>query len=473
MKSTRTTAATLSLCIACSYSAIEERSCEEHPTCREAFGPGFVCRSDGLCEPAKPLPRCDATFPSDLLTRPSLYRGAVVIGHVVDRSIPSRVEMERSSLLAATIINDHGGVSGNPLGIVFCSSEQSSSIDPYTKETAAGLIAEYLAGVLGVPAVIGPEAVSSLLVTTEMLRAWNTLTITAVSDEAVLNAFDRQYGDDELPGLVWTTTPPATFESRVVARDLALRESDEIVVIALSGTGTSRMVETLTAELESNDMQARFVARYDSLADLGNAMDAAAAFAGGEIVFFSPIAEHTADFLTLATEDDRFQETRFFLTSASATPSLLSHAGAALLPRLRGTRLESSASAALEALTDAYDSAFGGPLPNHPFVPGAYDASWLLAVSAANAKGKGRELTGTSLAQGLRRLSSGPEYSFTPSESEDLFGAIVREGQIDVRGASGGLNFDPKTEMPSARVSVWEPRGSSSGIELEVLYTAE
>jgi hypothetical protein len=27
--------------------------------------------------------------------------------------------------------------------------------------------------------------------------------------------------------------------------------------------------------------------------------------------------------------------------------------------------------------------------------------------------------------------------------------------------------------MPSARVSVWEARGSSSGLELEVLYTAE
>jgi branched-chain amino acid transport system substrate-binding protein len=70
----------LLLLLSCTQTGFELKECETTPECRTAFGLGFTCGAEGLCE-SEPVPdRCTTTEPSGLWENPENYPDVIVFG---------------------------------------------------------------------------------------------------------------------------------------------------------------------------------------------------------------------------------------------------------------------------------------------------------------------------------------------------------------------------------------------------------
>ena len=109
----------------------------------------------------------------------------------------------------------------------------------------------------------------------------------------------------------------------------------------------------------------------------------------------------------------------------------------------------------------AYLSKFPSSSPDVFGAAGAYDIAYLLGYAAAGLKGQ--PITGPSLATQLTRMSAGPQVDV----GTDINAALtkVSAGGIDFNGASGPLNFDPKTGEAPSDIQIWclPTAGSKAG----------
>ena len=114
-------------------------------------------------------------------------------------------------------------------------------------------------------------------------------------------------------------------------------------------------------------------------------------------------------------------------------------------PALDETSLVFSSFAAELALVDPYAAA------NTSHAASSYDAMFLLALGSVWAMAQEDRPSGTNIAKGLRRLTSGSEEDAQrinlDSEGWPVGIARMQAGQrIEVVGASGPMEFDPNTE---------------------------
>lgn len=84
-----------------------------------------------------------------------------------------------------------------------------------------------------------------------------------------------------------------------------------------------------------------------------------------------------------------------------------------------------------------------------------YDAAYLLAYGMAAVGDK--PITGASLSDALKHMSKGTPIDAGPTNGSinKAFDAIQSSGEIDYNGASGPLNFDPKTGEAKADIDIW------------------
>ncbi len=81
----------------------------------------------------------------------------------------------------------------------------------------------------------------------------------------------------------------------------------------------------------------------------------------------------------------------------------------------------------------------------------------MLAAGTAWARLNETEITGTTIARGLRKMSSGAAQTIPLQRSgwSALTNAFEQGNAINIEGASGELDFDPVTEETDAVVEVW------------------
>lgn len=82
-----------------------------------------------------------------------------------------------------------------------------------------------------------------------------------------------------------------------------------------------------------------------------------------------------------------------------------------------------------------------------------YDAAYLLAYSILAVGDK--PITGVAISDALKKMSMGTKIDTGPSNINKAFDAIQSAGSIDYNGASGPLNFDPKTGEAVADIDIW------------------
>ncbi|MFP4600936.1 MAG: hypothetical protein ACLFVJ_21980, partial [Persicimonas sp.] len=87
---------------------------------------------------------------------------------------------------------------------------------------------------------------------------------------------------------------------------------------------------------------------------------------------------------------------------------------------------------------------------NVQYVANSYDAVYAIALAAA-----GSGFTGPQLAEGMKQLSEGEPIAATQDEAQRGMNLRERGNTIDLRGASGELNFDENGDPTAGQIALW------------------
>jgi branched-chain amino acid transport system substrate-binding protein len=448
--------ATLVLAVGCSATRFEHNPCTSDSQCRASFGFGAVCQQDGFCSAAR-LPRCDRSYPDDLLTAPARYADAIVLASLTDRASPAQLTREKAIRLAFKEVNAAGGLPGRPLAVLQCDIQQNPQLDGATRTQAAVATAGTLSRALGVPAIVGPATSADVQEVWDVVRGSGTLVLSPSATSPTLTRLEPELSDDH-PGLLWTTAPTDLLQGQAIADDLLARNVSRVYVMRETGPygeGLASLVSERfragggSLQIESLTSDARI-----------EAVVAAAPDDDAELVFISSQQSWVVAFLQAVANQPRLHGRSIFLTDAAANQAVFSAAaGAAVLfPQVRGTRPAPLAADeyVYASFVAGYRAEYAGENPNDAtYSAHAYDAAWLALYGAAWAALQEGTVTGAGIGRGLRRISGGAATPMLPSSWKAVLVAFAAGRAIDVRGASGELNYDPATKQLSAPIEIW------------------
>jgi branched-chain amino acid transport system substrate-binding protein len=434
--------------------------CKAHGDCRSAFGIGSTCGDDGLCAAPVVNKRCATTFPEDLFTRPENYKNAVVFGSLMDHSSSTHQRRERSSRLAAKQINEERGMDGRTMAIVFCTYEENIQLDNLKPTDAAVASARYLVNVLGVPAMIGPAGSGDASAVYQALRGTGALVMSPSATSPALTDLDPQ-ATDAKPGLLWRTAPPDTLQGPIIAADMAARGVTDVMIIAQRGAYGEGLA-TVFQQAFSRPVPVRLFGTENERNALVTEGGSASA---SEVLFISSTQADVIAFLQAAGQNSGYQTKTFFLTDSAANKEVIDGSPPGVLDRIRGTRPTpvDSGEPVFNNFRGSYASEYNEDVTAFSFTAHTYDATWLVFYGSAWSNINEKNISGLGIAKGLRKISSGREFNIQPL----TWGSIVeqfRSGSgVNVRGASGTLDYDPATEETSAPIQVWVIRPATAG----------
>jgi branched-chain amino acid transport system substrate-binding protein len=432
--------------------------CTTSAECRAENGFGSVCEA-GACRPFVPNPRCARSFPETLLTNPSAYSGALVVGSIVERGFGGDAVLENAAELAVFQANEGGGLEADrPIGIVFCDMSEDASLDLLTLDDAAVSTAEWLHAELGVAAIHGPTTSGSTELVFEAIRDTDTLLISPSATSPSLTLLDNPTPTDEQPGLLWRTVPPDSLQGSTIAEDMILRGITRVSVVAENGSYGLGLQNQFIDEFV--DMGGTIVGTPQAFASSAERDAAIAGSATGspeEILFISGEISDSVAFLNVAGRTPAFEGIGVFLTDTSKTDDIFTEtapAAASVFERLRLT----APAPGRGAVYDTFAAAYAARYPEDPrqfgFLPQAYDATWLLIYGTAWAVYQEGSVTGTHIGRGLRRVSSGTSSDITGAAWRAVRSAFRGGSPVNVNGASGALDYDPSTEETEAPIEV-------------------
>ena len=438
----------------CALAPIAPSECVLDQECRQAFGLGSVCGDDGLCQMEGPHPRCTQTYPLDLWDRPSAYTDHVVLGAMFDLG-PDGPNL-RSAQLALNEVNGAGGVHGQEVAMVQCSYHEDLSVDQLTMEEAVSETARYLADTVGVPAIIGPGTSGTAVIAYETLIDDDILLIAPSATSPQLIGIDGEVSTDADPGLFWRPAPPDDAQAAAIVVDMASRGIEDVTIIYQDNA----YGEALTDLVVEGHTGSEILFAYTSDNER-NAAVADAGYSGAQEVMF--IASDVVDvvaFLNSAALLDGYLNKTLFLTDSAYDAYLLESTSAdaqELFPQIRGSRPSTPSGPVYDAFLIAYASAYNGEDPSTgAFNAYAYDAGWMSLYGLSWAMQQGEGIRGTTMAQGLRRLSDpGVSISVGPGDWMLAEQQLERGEGFDLQGASGHLDFDPVTGETTNPIDIW------------------
>jgi branched-chain amino acid transport system substrate-binding protein len=440
--------------------AADTDECTSNTECRASFGLGSTCGGDGLCSTAAVSPRCTQTFPDDLFSRRDKYKDTIVIGSLMDRSSATHAARERSSRLAVKQVNDEGGVDGHTFGVVYCTYEANPSFDDLKAPDAALASAHFLAEGLGVPAILGPAGSGDVSAVYRALMGKGTLVMSPSATSPALTELDPA-ATDAAPGLLWRTAPPDTLQGPVIAADMATRSISQVFLIAQKGAYGEGLA-TIFQQSFKGDVTLRV---FDSENARTALVTEAAASPATEVLFISSTQADVIAFLNAAAQNAAYATKTFFLTDSAANKEVIDGSPPAVFDRIRGSRPTpvNSADTVFNNFRGSYASEYSEDVTAFSFTAHMYDATWLVFYGAASSLFSHNDVSGVGIAQGLRKLSSGKAFDVQPLNWGGILETLRTGAGVNVRGASGELDYDPVTEETSAPIQVWTIGASASG----------
>ncbi|HKE13749.1 MAG TPA: ABC transporter substrate-binding protein [Kofleriaceae bacterium] len=478
----RATSDAVAACIAaaailagCTLTRTDVVDCDTDGDCRAAFGLGFVCNRDGLCDEVEPAPRCSETFPPGLFDDRFQERDRILFGNLMDRSVQTQVARERSAQLAYDQANQEDGVDGRSFGAVFCTVEENPDYDDLARTDAAVASAEFLATSLGVPAIVGPAASSDTQAVFQALAGTGVLVISPSATSPSLTDLDPATVSDDAPGLLWRTAPSDGLQGAVIAADMLdpgegrAAPVAHVAVIHEVGAYGEGLFDVFAPAFQDGGGTVDLLRPFDGDGQLADAIADVASSRAEEVLFISSQPDDIAGFLDSAATLSGYDGKGIFLTDAAANPDVLSQANPARFPQIRGTRakpLDEGKDLVYASFIAAYTAAFREDVRSFSFAANAYDAAWLLAYGAAWALLQEDGLDGTRIARGLRHVSDGESVAVRPGGWVSVQQAFRDGRSIDAAGASGPIDFDPDSEETAADIEVWRIDGG----RIEGLY---
>jgi branched-chain amino acid transport system substrate-binding protein len=456
------------LLLSCSLGRFQYDACTSNAECREAFGWGQVCGEEGLCEAAEAPSRCAQTWPEDLLTSREEHADDIVLGVNYDRTnFAYEVLAMRLAIIQA---NEQGGLDGRDFALIECDNQADASFDDLTQDDANVEVTRWLADDIGVPGIIGPATSGRSEAAYQVAAPLGTLIISPSATSPALTDIDGLTSTDADPGLFWRTAPPDSLQGEVIASYM-INELDASVVSVVYETGPYG--EGLAdAFIENFEGTGRTIVKR-SFASASERDEAIAAAGGGgfdQLLFIgSDKDDLTAMFYAtgqLSAFTNQEDPVGIFLSDGAYYIDIFEDVSEydELFDQVRGSRPTIIPGTVYDAFAASYAGTFGGQDPSEAgFTAYAYDAAWLLLYGSAWSNYQEDAITGIGIGRGLRKISSGEEIDIKPSTWISVRANFKAGESIDVVGASGELDYDPKTGETASPIEVWGVQSDGSG----------
>ncbi len=441
----------------CTLSRLEPVPCADNLTCREAFGWGYTCDADaGLCAPAEVEPRCEQTWPTDLLTNREEYADTIVFGAILDRSA-AEAEMLAFELPVRQV-NDEAGLDGRAFGIIECDTEENGNIDDRNLDESNLDLALWLADSIGVPAILGPQYSSNAIDVYTAVSPYGTLVMSQSATSPALTDIDGGAPTANDPGLFWRTPPPDSLQGKVIASDVAARGVGQVAVIYQNGAYGEGLATVFNAEFNALGGEATLYPFDDSDASLDHFVTVVGSSAE-EVLFIASDTDAVKAFLRGAGAlADEWGDRGVFLTDGAYYTDVFEETASSagdLFDQLRGTRpTVDIESATYQFFKASFESTYGVDSTEYAYSAYAYDASWLLIYGAAWATYQQDGVSGENMARGLLKVSSGDEVAIKPTGWPTVRANFAEGRAVDVLGASGELDYDATGEA-AAPIEIW------------------
>jgi len=441
----------------CSLSTVPYVACEQHSDCREAFGFGWECGDEGLCQELQPHVRCGDTYPSDLFERPERYEETLVFGTLFDHQTDE--SSIKSAELALDLVEELPLAIGSEFSMIHCSYETDLAIDTLEYPEAVEEISVWLADNVGVAGVVGPATSSTTATAYSSLAEYRTLIVSPSATSSSLTYLDGLEKTDEEPGQLWRTAAPDDLQATVIANDMHERGQTRVAVIYQEGPYGTGLAEAFSASFPGTVES--FIA-FSSETDRNEAVVEVGQLGVGtiqEVFFVSSEVSDIIAFVNSAAQLSGYLGVRIFLADGAADQDFLdgTTASVSLYPMIRGTRPAQPEGPVWDLFVTSYISRYGESPNTDAYTAYAHDAAWLLLYGAAWSYYQEDEVTGLGMARGLRRLSTADAQQINLSSLEWPTGrAQFQAGNaLDIVGTSGNLDYDPETEEAFSPIDVW------------------
>ena len=435
----------------CSLFTFDQSSCTSNVRCRDAFGLGSTCSTDGFCEAFEPFERCSSTVPEDLFSRDYGEEPPVIFGAIFSRSVVRWPhDAARLAVVQASAL---GGLGGRPIGLVQCDSGEGYD-DGRDTLTAMAESARWLADVAGVVAIVGPGLTDGVEAVWEVVENRDVVVISPGATSAHLTYLDGDVHSDETPGRLWRTIPSDSLQGEVLAADIIARGHLDIGVIYAEDTYGEGLSSVVTAALGEHVLES---VGYSDPTQLPDVLQGLGDAEPDALVMLSTVIDDDVSFLGATAVIGGLDGAELFFTELGTLPQVLQAAvEAGVVERVRGSRPSYPEGRVFEAF-------FAGMSAEYPEMDAhgglisvtTYDAMWLALYGAAWAHYQGDVQSADDLGRGLRRLSDGEAIEVRTSTWPDIQRSFEAGQSIDIIGASGVLDYDPITEEATGPIEIW------------------
>lgn len=449
--------------VGCSLGRIQEDSCTDNVQCRDAFGWGWTCGDEGLCEEALVPERCAQTWPEDLLDEREAYADSILLGVNYDRTdFGLEVLAARLAIIQA---NEQGGLEGRDFALIECDNAAAGGDDGLTQDEANEEVTRWLADDIGVAGIVGPATSGRTEAAYQIAAPLGTLIISPSATSPALTEIDGLSSTDEAPGLLWRTAPPDDLQGAVIAGYMAdTLAAEEVAVIHEAGPYGEGLADAFIERFSGEVSRWSFSSnseRDEAIASIGSA---------DQVLFIAADKDDLTSFFFAASQISAFQDEKepvgIFLADGAYYIDIFEDVSEhdALFAQVRGSRPTSIPGTVYDAFSASYAATFGGQDPGEAgYTAYAFDAAWLLLYGTAWSLYQEDEISGVGIGRGLRKVSAGEPIDIKPSTWISARAQFQAGQSVDVTGASGNLDYDPESGETSAPIEIWGVESDGSG----------
>ncbi|NMO22109.1 ABC transporter substrate-binding protein [Pyxidicoccus fallax] len=421
------------------------------------------CDSAQVCNAGFCLPQpegCGLEFGPASATN-AIALGAALPLTTADGKDESEEQALNSIKLAIEEVNQREGINGRPFVLYICDTRSDAN--------RARAQAEWLVKEKEVPVIFTSGSAQTITVSSATIAAGVLLMTHTGTSPDIATLPDKPR--DATAGLVWRTAPSDSVQGRIIADllegTLPVQEPtppfaniDNVVLSYVDdpyGQGLSGVVLRFLDAPGINVQSAKYSRNGDVTSAVGTIGSAQP-----DITVMAGFSEDNAKIVSQLVAQGRTGQ-RWFFTDASKDRGLFTALG------INRSQVEGAYGTApaqarpndpvYRLFEQRFRSAYLNQDPGqYSFTAHAYDAMYLVALGTAYAVGpdnsKPQPITGARIAEGLARMTP-PRGETAPAFELGFSGfiearAAMRAGTIiDVKGASGELDFDAAGEAPS------------------------
>lgn len=424
-------------------------------------GPGLVCLEKMCVTDPDPFSKdCTTTLGSN--DPDAITFGAIMAMTTTDGADNPRGEYRSKAVALALSEINQVGVAGHKFAVRVCNHQGDS--------TRVKALAQYLISQYGVPALMTGGSADTIEAASVAIEQGVSVMAISASSPAITSLPD----DD----LVWRIAPSDALLGAYVATEIGagVNPLPKVAVLYVDDSYGAGLADVFGENFSGEKDLVSFAAD-------GSNLDDKLAYAAGQnpdrlfVVAFTENAAYIVNHLGNQSPGLPSGADLFFADSMKDSAFFADIDDVNSVENARGASPGKPEGDVYQGFADRFAQTYGLDPEDQGYLAHSYDAMYSLALGAAWALGQvDGALSGAGIAQGLAHLyvAGATSYDYKPADFSAMAAALQGGGDLDVRGASGELDFDPSTgEAPSASVTWWiyggqfqsqPPAGTDAGV---------